>query len=276
MPINLTLSQLVEASGVPASTIHHYRREGLIPPPERAAANRFCYHQEHIDALALIRLMRERRGMSLDQIAAALPELMADPAGSLKEELAADGAELGAEARERILESAIDLFTTQAYAEVTISDIAGAAGMAKGSVYRHFSSKEELFEAMIDQMVGDTASRFAAAVRTLGGPDGVAGRPQEAAEVFAGLVARAMPILLELGARAAKGHDTSDVLARQVLRTLAEAAGRPLSDTDPIGAGLEVIERAFATVLDWAVGTDWPPDVQRAASEVRATTPSAS
>jgi hypothetical protein len=69
-----------------------------------------------------------------------------------------------------------------------------------------------------------------------------------------------MPILLELGARAAKGNDASDVLARQVLRTLAEAAGRPLDERDPIRAGLGVIERAFATVLTWAVGTDWPPD----------------
>jgi hypothetical protein len=41
-----------------------------------------------------------------------------------------------------------------------------------------------------------------------------------------------------------------------VLRTLAEAAGRPLSD-DPVPAGLEVIETAFATVLQWAVGPDW-------------------
>ena len=167
---------------------------------------------------------------------------------------------MGTEARERIIEVAIDLFSTQPYAEVTISDIAAAAGMAKGSVYRHFTSKEELFEAVINELVADTSSRFAAAVRGLGGSSGLADRPDEAAEVFAGLVARAMPILLELGARAAKGNDASDVLARQVLRTLAEAAGRPLDEHDPIKAGLGIIERAFATVLTWAVGTDWPPD----------------
>ena len=61
---------------------------------------------------------------------------------------------------------------------------------------------------------------------------------------------------MELGARAARGDFPSQILAARVLRTLAEAAGRPLSD-DPVPAGLEVIETAFATVLQWAVGPDW-------------------
>ena len=64
-----------------------------------------------------------------------------------------------------------------------------------------------------------------------------------------------MPILLELGARAARG----DFRARSLLlvsRTLAEAAGRPLSD-NPVPAGLQVIQTAFATVLQWAVAPDW-------------------
>jgi AcrR family transcriptional regulator len=255
---HLTLSELVRRTGVPASTIHHYRREGLIPAPERAAANRFCYREEHVEAITLIRLLRDRRGLSLEQIATVLPELLSE--GTLPEELEIEVAEMGTEARERVIEVAIEQFSTQPYAEVTISDIAAAAGMAKGSVYRYFTSKEELFEAVINELVADTSSRFAAAVRGLGGSSGLADRPDEAAEVFAGLVARAMPILLELGARAAKGNDASDVLARQVLRTLAEAAGRPLDEADPIKAGLGLIERAFATVLSWAVGTDWPPD----------------
>jgi hypothetical protein len=49
---------------------------------------------------------------------------------------------------------------------------------------------------------------------------------------------------------------SAQILAARVLRTLAEAAGRPLAD-DPVPAGLEVIESAFATVLQWAVAPDW-------------------
>ncbi|MGH9121839.1 MAG: hypothetical protein ACRDYC_07810, partial [Acidimicrobiales bacterium] len=120
--------------------------------------------------------------------------------------------------------------------------------------------KEDLFTAVVEDLLGDTAGRFASAVDELGGPAGLAGDPEKAATAFATLVARCMPILLELGARAAKGHVPSELLARHVLRTLARAAGKPLSDTDPIPAGLKVIEAALSTVLEWAVGVDWPPD----------------
>jgi hypothetical protein len=90
----------------------------------------------------------------------------------------------------------------------------------------------------------------------LGGPEGLASDPGKTAIVFGRLIARAMPILLELGARAARGDVPSQLLAARVLRTLAEAAGRPLSD-NPLPAGLQVIQTAFATVLQWAVGPDW-------------------
>ena len=50
-----------------------------------------------------------------------------------------------------------------------------------------------------------------------------------------------------------------------MLRTLAEAGGRPFTGREApaeeaIQAGLSIIESAFATVLAWAVGPDWPPD----------------
>ena len=37
-----SLSELVARSGVPASSIHHYRRAGMIPPPVRETANRLA------------------------------------------------------------------------------------------------------------------------------------------------------------------------------------------------------------------------------------------
>ena len=98
--------------------------------------------------------------------------------------------------------------------------------------------------------------------RSLGGADGPTDSPERAA-VFARLIARAMPILLELGVRAVKGHPDSEVLARRVLRTLATAAGQPLAE-NAIPAGLIVIRDAFATVLDWAVGSEWPEDADLA------------
>jgi AcrR family transcriptional regulator len=235
-PAELTLSELVAQSGVPASTIHYYRRQGLIPPPVRATGNRFTYDRSHLDALLKIR----------SQPVADAPEW-----------------------RSRIVEAAIEAFKTRSYSEVTVSDIADAAGMAKGNVYRYFDSKEDLLTASIETLLETTKEKFGAAVESLGGVDGFASNADHAALVFGFLVADVLAMLLELGARAAKGHEPSAELGRKVLRTLAETAGRPFVaaggsgsvDTEAaIQAGLRVIVSAFATVMQWSIGTDWPPD----------------
>lgn len=228
----LTLSELVARSGVPASTIHNYRRRGLIPPPTRLAKNRFAYDESHLDALLAIRSRT---------------------------------ASLKPEHRERIVAVAIEAFKTRSYSEVTVSDIADAAHMAKGNVYRYFQSKEELLTAAIETLLDRTDERFQAAVDALGGPEGLQGEQEKATLMFGYLVADVLPMLLELGARAAKGHEPSADLARKVLRTLAETAGRPFTGAEApveeaIDAGLKLIQSAFATVLAWSVGPDWPPD----------------
>lgn len=252
---HVTLGGLVACSGVPASTVHHYRRLGLLPAPATDDRGHFVYGQAHLRSLQIIRELRDDRGMSLVQIRSVLPELLQGgepPAGNHD----------GGEPQQRLVEAAFRLFSEpRGYASVTVSEIAAAAGVGKGSVYRHFESKEALFTAVVENLCLDTAERFASSITELGGPEGVAGDPQKTASVFAHHMARAMPILLELGARAARGDFASQILAARVLRTLAEAAGRPLCPEDcseeAVPAGLRVIETAFSTVLNWAVGPDW-------------------
>ncbi|HET6964895.1 MAG TPA: TetR family transcriptional regulator [Acidimicrobiales bacterium] len=229
-----SLSEVVARTGVPASTIHHYRRSGLIPPPRRQSANRFIYDERHVEAIQALR---------------------AQPAA---EQL---------DCRDRIVSAAIEAFKTRSYAEVSVSDIAESAHMAKGNVYRYFASKEALLTAAVEELLDDTAERFQGALDSLGGMEGLRHDPDKSALVLGYVVADVLPMLLELGARAAKGHEPSAELARRVLRTLALTAGRPFIADDADGegeeaiqAGLRVIESAFATVLNWSVGTDWPPD----------------
>jgi AcrR family transcriptional regulator len=249
---DLSLGRLVALSGVPASTVHHYRRLGLLPQPRRARSGHFSYGEDDLRALRLIRGLREERGLPLKQVRRLLPALLA---GKEPPPVPDGGAPL--DAQRRLIEAAFRLFSEpRGYYSVTVSEIAAAAGVAKGSFYRHFPSKEALFTAVVESLCRDTAERFAEAAATLGGPEGWGEDPSKGAIVFGRLIARAMPILLELGARAARGDGPSQFLAAKVLRTLAEAAGRPLSQ-DPIPAGLEVIQAAFATVLQWAVGPEW-------------------
>lgn len=231
--VRLSLSDLVERTGVPASTIHHYRRMGLMPQPERVSANRFVYDERHVDAVLAA---RGRSAAEHD------------------------------DNRARIVATAVEAFKTRSYAEVSVADIAEAAGMAKGNVYRYFPSKEALLADAIKALLADATDQFETVVESMGGPEGLAGDAEKSAVALGYVVADVLPILLELGARAAKGHEPSATVARHVLRTLAATAGRPLvpaGSEDPeaaIRAGLEVIQRGFSTVLTWSVGEDWPPD----------------
>lgn len=228
---SFSLSELVQRTGVPASSIHHYRRSGAIPPPAKEAANRFRYDHRHVEALLAIR----------------------------------SNAGEATEWRHRIVTEAIAAFQTRSFGEVSMSDIADSAGVAKGTIYRHFESKADLFDAVIETLLADTANNFAEAVADAGGPEGLEHQSEKAALIFGNLVAAVLPILLELGARAAKGNDKADRMARHVLRTLAEAGGRPFVGRDApaeeaVQHGLSVIETAFSTVLTWALGQGWPPD----------------
>lgn len=46
--------------------------------------------------------------------------------------------------RQKIIQSALELFVSKGVTETSIRDIASRAGVAEGSIYRHFSNKEAL------------------------------------------------------------------------------------------------------------------------------------
>jgi AcrR family transcriptional regulator len=53
--------------------------------------------------------------------------------------------------REAILDAAGEVFGTKGFDATRMDDVAGAAGIAKGLLYKHFDSKDALFEALIDR-----------------------------------------------------------------------------------------------------------------------------
>jgi DNA-binding transcriptional MerR regulator len=62
----LTVAEVVEASGVPITTLRMYQQRGLLDPPERRGRNA-VYRRSHVDRLAAIRHLQER-GYSLAAI----------------------------------------------------------------------------------------------------------------------------------------------------------------------------------------------------------------
>jgi AcrR family transcriptional regulator len=51
--------------------------------------------------------------------------------------------------REELLELGLELFSTRPYDEVSLEDIAAAAGISKGLVYHYFPSKRDLYVATL-------------------------------------------------------------------------------------------------------------------------------
>lgn len=55
--------------------------------------------------------------------------------------------------RQQLIEAAIVEFSTRGVASTTLTDIAEAAGVTRGAIYWHFSSKSEIFNAIWDQQL---------------------------------------------------------------------------------------------------------------------------
>jgi len=70
----LRMGELAEASGVPAPTIKHYLREGLLPEPVKTSRNMAYYPPEFVDRIQLIKQLQEERFMPLKAIKAVLDE----------------------------------------------------------------------------------------------------------------------------------------------------------------------------------------------------------
>lgn len=65
----------------------------------------------------------------------------------------------GEQTRARIIERALDLFSTRGYAETTLRDIADAAGVSIGLAYRYFDRKEELALALYERLSEEVARK---------------------------------------------------------------------------------------------------------------------
>ena len=54
--------------------------------------------------------------------------------------------------KQRILDEALTLFSEKGYANVYVNDIAEKVGIKAPSLYKHYKSKQAIFDAIIDEM----------------------------------------------------------------------------------------------------------------------------
>jgi AcrR family transcriptional regulator len=59
----------------------------------------------------------------------------------------------GREARDELLDAALQVFARRGYRQAGVDEIAAAAGYSKGALYWHFSGKEDLLMALLEERV---------------------------------------------------------------------------------------------------------------------------
>lgn len=121
-----------------------------------------------------------------------------------------------AERRQALVEAALRVFAASSYSGATTAEIARAAGVSEPILYRHFTSKRELYVACLDAAWAELRTAYEAEIATLGDRDAVTAIARASLAFHAS--GRQKPAVLWMQALAEAGGDEKirDALRRQL------------------------------------------------------------
>lgn len=170
----------------------------------------------------------------------------------------------GAATRERLLQAGLRLYSTVGFLQTTTPALAQAAGVAEGTIYRHFASKEHLLNEVFRQ-----AQRWALdLLKSLEG-DRLRRAPERLALVGRSLVdtAAAEPAMIRM--LLATDHDPfldeqSQAARRDVAEGLVQLVAMGKSDGQIRPGPADLWAAIWLTIVGYAVervaAGDWTPD----------------
>ncbi len=71
----------------------------------------------------------------------------------------------------RILAAALEMFSQYGYAGTNIREVTASLGLVKSSMYKHFRSKEDIWNSLLDELIAYYEARFGSAERLPPVPD---------------------------------------------------------------------------------------------------------
>lgn len=146
-----------------------------------------------------------------------------------------------AHTRSLLLDAAEDVFAEKGFTTATLDDIAYAAGYTKGAIYKHFTTKEDLFLAVSDRYWRRYFDNFAEIMSTA---------PQVGARELDEIAERWRQLSHDRGAEhAALGHEFALYLLRNPEARERVAAKRSEVVEALAGFIVEGIDRLGATLL---------------------------
>jgi AcrR family transcriptional regulator len=169
----------------------------------------------------------------------------------------------GEATRQRLLRAALELYTTVGFRATTTPAIAARAGVAEGTIYRHFSGKEHLLNEVFRgaQRWGTTIVR-----ETAEGPEATPNRLQQVARRLLDTAARDAPLTRMLLRRRDEQHldETSREAEREFRDALQHvvAGGRTEGAvrTGPTELWADVWLALVAFIAERVGARDWAPD----------------
>lgn len=67
---------------------------------------------------------------------------------------------MASDTKERILEAALEMFSQKGYAGTNIRELSASLGLVKSGVYKHYESKEAIWNALLNEMIAYYAEHF--------------------------------------------------------------------------------------------------------------------
>jgi AcrR family transcriptional regulator len=141
-------------SALSRTQIGRYIKEGILPQPDERA----MFGEHHLERLRMIEHLRSRYGMSLRDISGLFGVIVSS--GSAEASSEPEPEKQVVDRRERIISNATELFAAKGYHGTTIDEIVQTTGIAKGTFYVYFESKEEILVEVIKRLISNTMEKI--------------------------------------------------------------------------------------------------------------------
>ena len=137
--------------------------------------------------------------------------------------------------KERILAAALEMFSQKGYEGTNIRELSASLGLVKSGIYKHYESKEEIWNALLDRMIAYYGERF-------GSPEHLPPVP-DSPEEFIAMTMRMVDLTI---------HDEQIVKTRKVLtlEQFRDDRARDLATKHFLSGLTEMFTHIFAGMMD--------------------------
>lgn len=148
--------------------------------------------------------------------------------------------------KEKILDAALVSFAENGYKGTNLRDLAAGLELSKSALYRHYASKEDIWNAVFDQMEAYYVSRF-------GSPEKMPPTPKSCAELIA-MTMRMLDFTL---------HDKRVILTRRLLlkEQFRDERARQFATLHFLNGTKEIYKKIFAEMMENGILKKDDPDM---------------